>query len=179
MFYSSTNLKKPYSFLLSIIDPMCIITCFLTIVNYWPRLLDGEKKGEDKVKQFYVSSRLSNSGNVRQVATELIKRSFVQTYDWTMNSNITSIKELEKIGVEEFNGIQAANFLVLLTPAGKSSYIEMGIALASNVRVYVHSFDKDILSLEETSSFYQLPKVKVVVGDLNQLIEYIVNDQCD
>lgn len=126
---------------------------------------------------FYVSSRLSNSDNVRLVATELINRSFVQTYDWTKNSNITTMEQLEKIGLEEFDGIQAADFLVLLTPAGKSSYIEMGIALASKT-VYVHSFDNKILLLEETSSFYQLPNVKVVVGDLRQLTDFIVNDQC-
>ncbi|MBP1042929.1 hypothetical protein I6N95_18090 [Vagococcus sp. BWB3-3] len=129
------------------------------------------------LKKFYVSSRFANVERVRKVSTKLIKIGCIQTYDWTKIESVTSIKQLEKIGNEEFQGIQKANFLVLLTPAGKSSYIEMGIALASNVRVYVHSFDDTLLSLEETSSFYQLANVRVVVGDLDFLVDYIVQDQ--
>lgn len=126
---------------------------------------------------FYLSSRFSNTTNVKKVATDLLNLNFSQTYDWTTISQVTSMEQLKTIGKEELKGIQAADFLVLLTPAGKSSHVEMGIALASNLRVYVHSFDSNILSMEETSVFYHLPNVTIVVGDLKDLIDYIVVDQ--
>ena len=54
---------------------------------------------------------------------------YEQTYDWTQNNRASSLEALQKIGLLEKKAVIEADFLIVLTPAGKGSHIELGMAI--------------------------------------------------
>ncbi|KAB7672024.1 hypothetical protein [Bacillus sp. B1-b2] len=50
------------------------------------------------METFYVASSFKNIDKVRYVSRELIKKGYIQTYDWTQNERAMTMESLEEIG---------------------------------------------------------------------------------
>ncbi|WP_027409126.1 nucleoside 2-deoxyribosyltransferase [Anoxybacteroides tepidamans] len=124
--------------------------------------------------KFYIASSFVNKEAVRVCARRLIERGFTQTYDWTENERASTIEQLLKVGEEERQAVMAADFFVILLPAGKGSHVELGIALASGKRVYMYSPDEEIYDPTTTATFYHLPEVQKFVGTLDAFVEQLI-----
>ncbi|CDQ40022.1 MULTISPECIES: hypothetical protein [Virgibacillus] len=89
--------------------------------------------------KFYVASSFKNIDKVRYVSEQLKNKGYIHTYDWTKNKRASTFKELKQIGQKEKNAVIESDFIVILLPAGKSSHIELGIALGLNKKVILYS----------------------------------------
>lgn len=129
------------------------------------------------MKKFYVASSFKNIDMVRLVSKRLVEKGFIHTYDWTRNERASTIEALKEIGLEEKNAVLAADFIIVLLPAGKGSHIEFGIALGQQKRIYLYSPNEDINNFETTSTFYHLSAVKILTGTIDELIGEVTKDQ--
>ncbi|WP_246055221.1 nucleoside 2-deoxyribosyltransferase [Pseudalkalibacillus caeni] len=128
---------------------------------------------QEKNIKFYIASSFKNIDNVRYVNRKLQEKGFIQTYDWTINENVTSLEELQAIGRLEKEAILEADFVVVLLPAGKGSHIELGIALGTGKKIYLYSPNKEIDNIETTSTFYHLEEVEKYIGTVDGLLNFI------
>lgn len=124
--------------------------------------------------KFYIASSFANKDKVREAASLLKQAGHVQTYDWTANLRASSVKELEVYGTLEKKAVLEADFTIVLLPAGKGSHIELGMALGQGKRVYLLSEAEELFDFEVTSTFYYLPEVCILVGELSGNIESIL-----
>lgn len=129
------------------------------------------------MKKFYVASSFKNIDMVRLVSKRLVEKGFIHTYDWMRNERASTIEALKEIGLEEKNAVLAADFIIVLLPAGKGSHIEFGIALGQQKRIYLYSPNEDINNFETTSTFYHLSAVKILTGTIDELIGEVTKDQ--
>ncbi len=124
--------------------------------------------------KFYIASSFANKEKVREAAHFLKEAGHVQTYDWTANLRASSIEELELYGILEKKAVLEADFIIVLLPAGKGSHIELGMALGQGKTVYLLSETEELFIIEETSTFYYLPEVRILVGELGDNMESIL-----
>ncbi|KAB8138086.1 group-specific protein [Gracilibacillus oryzae] len=120
--------------------------------------------------KFYIASGFKNIENVRHVSDKLKDAGFIQTYDWTQNQRATTIEDLKEIGTLEKNAVMEADFFIILLPAGKSSHIELGMALGLGKRIYLYSENAEYNHFETTSTFYHLPEVNRYNGSIDGLV---------
>ncbi|MFJ7973699.1 nucleoside 2-deoxyribosyltransferase [Psychrobacillus sp. NPDC096389] len=123
--------------------------------------------------KFYIASSLKNIDQVRYVSKRLINKGFIHTYDWTVNENLTTLKELKAIGQKEKNAVIEADFVIVLLPGGKGSHVELGIAMGNNKKIYLYSPDKEVDNIETTSTFYHLPEIEKCFGTIDELVDII------
>ncbi|KMK75805.1 nucleoside 2-deoxyribosyltransferase [Alkalihalobacillus pseudalcaliphilus] len=126
--------------------------------------------------KFYIASSFSNMNKVRELSSRLKEIGYEQTYDWTQNNRASSLEALQKIGLLEKKAVIEADFLIVLTPAGKGSHIELGMAIGAEIPVYLYSEDGRINNFHETSTFYHLPEVNQVIGDFEKIIDKVQVD---
>ena len=131
------------------------------------------------MKRFYVASSFSNIVNVRCLAQTLECKGYINTYDWTQNAsardaNPVTLADLCSIGQHEKDAALSADVVVILLPGGKSTHVELGIAIARGKRTILHSPDDFINNLETTSTFYHLPELEKCYGSLDDLVDMIV-----
>jgi nucleoside 2-deoxyribosyltransferase len=120
--------------------------------------------------KFYIASSRRNKEIVRYVARKLEQEGFTHIYDWTQNTAVDSYDELKQIGEEEIEAVKAADFLVLLMPAGVGSHVELGVALGLGKRVYLYTADHDLFEINKTSTFYFVKGVHKFVGFIENFI---------
>lgn len=121
--------------------------------------------------RFYVASSFENQNMVRYVSQKLTLEGFTLTYDWTMNQRAVEPNTLHAIGEQEKNAVQNSDIFILLLPAGKSSHVELGIALGLGKLVYIYSPEK--IDLETASTFYYVNGVNRFFGDIDRFISMI------
>ena len=131
------------------------------------------------MKRFYVASSFKNIVNVRYVAQTLESKGYVNTYDWTQNASerdagTVTVGDLRSIGQHERDAVMGADVVVILLPGGKSTHVELGIAIAQGRRTILHSPDEVINNLETSSTFYHLPELEKCHGTLDDLLAMIV-----
>ncbi|MFD3449281.1 hypothetical protein ACFDTO_32415 [Microbacteriaceae bacterium 4G12] len=124
--------------------------------------------------KYYIASSFGNINTVREVEAHLNEKGFIQTYDWTKNERANTLKDLMEIGEQEKQAVQESDFLIVLSPAGKGSHIEFGIALGLGKPIYLYSTHTDILDFETTSTFYHVKGVHPYVGDLSAFIDFVL-----
>lgn len=107
----------------------------------------------------------------------MLEKGFIHTYDWTRDERASTNEALKEIGLEEKNAVLAADFTIVLLPAGKGSHIEFGIALDQQKRIYLYLPNKDVNYFETTSTFYHLSGVKILTGTIDELIGEVTKDQ--
>ena len=128
---------------------------------------------------FYISSRLSNVDQVRHVASLLKRNGWTQTCDWTDFdfSAEDSSDTLQMIGERDYDGIQAADIVIVLTPQGRGTHIELGMAIALGKKVYIYHRDDFYFKCNDTTcAFYWLPQVKQVTGEIDSVITAVLRE---
>lgn len=126
---------------------------------------------------FYIASSLRNVEQVRELAHELKRKGYIHTYDWTQLQQDGSLESLAIIGEKEKEGVENADFLVILLPAGKGSHVELGLALGLEKRVYLYSPTEEIYEYDKTSAFYHIESVKRFVGSMDSFKEYLTEQE--
>jgi nucleoside 2-deoxyribosyltransferase len=126
------------------------------------------------MRKFYVASSFKNIETVRLVSKQLIKKGYIQTYDWTKNERASTLQDLKEIGQAEKIAVMEADFIIVLLPAGRGSHIEMGIALGQGKEIYLYSPNDEVNNFETTSTFYHLPQVEKCIGTIDELINYVI-----
>lgn len=124
--------------------------------------------------KFYIASRFTNQELVKKLSCHLTKFGHEQTYDWTQNIRAESFEDLSAIGQLEKNAVSDCDAFFILLPGGKGSHIELGLALAGEKKVYLFS-ESDVFSdVSASTTFYHLPEVERVIGNLEDLVEIVV-----
>ena len=128
--------------------------------------------------KFYISSRLNNSSQVSQVANRLKDAGWIHTCDWTIFDCPSDTPHgLDDIAKREWDGIQAADVLIVLTPEGRGTHIELGMAIALKKRIYLYHIDDTYFKCDDaTCAFYWLPEVTQLSGELDKAIEVILQE---
>lgn len=99
------------------------------------------------------------------------------TYDWTAHGSIkeTDIETLEDIGQKEADGVKNADIVIVLTPQGRGTHVELGMAIASNKTVYIQYEDEKYFKCDDnTSTFYWLPNVIQFTGNIYELAKKLL-----
>ncbi|PZT54703.1 group-specific protein [Paenibacillus silvae] len=123
--------------------------------------------------KFYIASSFRNITAVQTTANQLKLNGFIQSYDWTENQNVNSLKDLREIGYLEKNAILNSDIFIIMLPAGKGAHVELGIALGAMKKIYLYSQTNEMNEIETTSTFYQLDEVKRIIGTIDELLKTI------
>ena len=124
--------------------------------------------------KFYIASKLENYEQVQSLAGQLKAFGWEHTYDWTTHGSIkeTDVETLKAVGQKELDGVKCADIVIVLTPQGRGTHVELGIAVALNKTVYIHHEDDKYFKCDDnTSAFYWLPGVKHFAGSVEELAE--------
>lgn len=131
---------------------------------------------------FYISSRLHNADQVRHVASLLKQNGWTHTCDWTEFDSppVDTPDNLRVIGEREYDGVRTADVVIVLTPQGRGTHVELGMAIALGKSVFVYHVDDTYFKCDEnTSAFYWLPQVKRLTGEIDSAIEVILRKCTD
>jgi len=129
--------------------------------------------------KFYIASKLRNYEQVQRLARLLTLLGWEHTYDWTALCSIKEIdvKTLKSIGQKEFDGVKNADVVIVLTPQGTGTHVELGMAIALNKIVYIcHEDDTYFQCGDSTCAFYWLSNVRHFVGSIEELAKKIRAD---
>lgn len=107
--------------------------------------------------KFYIATSLSRAKDHNFVRDHLLARGHVLTYDWTHHGSVktTTLEMLNRVAHKEFEGVGAADFVVVLLPGGFGTHVEIGAAIAFGKKVVIHSEDKEVfMPSDKTNAFY-------------------------
>ncbi len=144
---------------------------------FWVRVFWSHEEAV-VVKRFYVASRFSNIESVRYVGQTLESRGYTNTYDWTqdasrLETSPPTVAEMRSIAKREKDAVLSADVVVILLPGGKSTHVELGMAIAQGKKTILHSQD-GFDNLDATSTFYHLPELEKCSGPLDDVVDMIV-----
>lgn len=129
--------------------------------------------------KFYIASKLENFEQVQYLRDMLNKQGWTHTYDWTQHGSVKTVSTeiLKEVAEKEFQGVADADVVIVLTPQGRGTHVELGIALALGKKVFIwHENDKYFKGTDDTSSFYWLSNVKRLNGTIEDLIRIVTTE---
>lgn len=127
--------------------------------------------------KFYIASKLENCEQVQYLRDRLKEYGWIHTYDWTQHGSVKSIstEKLREVALKELQGIVDADIVIMLTPQGRGTHVELGMALALNKNVFIwHENDKYFKCTDDTSTFYWLPNVNRFCGTIDDFKEDLI-----
>ena len=130
--------------------------------------------------KFYIASKLENHAQVSYLADKLKSAGWTHTYDWTGHGSTkeSSIETLKEIGRMEYSGVKEADVVIILTPQGRGTHTELGMAIAFNKRIYLcHADDTYFHCDDNTSAFYWLPQVKQLAGSIDDVVNMLLKEE--
>jgi nucleoside 2-deoxyribosyltransferase len=128
--------------------------------------------------KFYIASKLENYAQVQYLSDKLKSAGWEHTYNWAvhLSAKESNIELLREIGQKEFNAVKDADVIIVLTPQGRGTHIELGMAIAFNKQIYLcHTDDKYFQCDDNTSIFYWLPQVKQFIGSIDDIVCELLN----
>tara|TARA_Y100000034_G_scaffold136791_1_gene215803 strand:- start:1470 stop:1868 length:399 start_codon:yes stop_codon:yes gene_type:complete len=88
--------------------------------------------------RFYIASRLADELYAKEIASVLKGRGHEQTYDWTAHGSMQhSPDKWADTAAAELAGVAAADVVVVVTPGGRGTHVELGAALALGKKVLI------------------------------------------
>ncbi|UTH15073.1 nucleoside 2-deoxyribosyltransferase [Macrococcus epidermidis] len=124
--------------------------------------------------KYYIASSFANKEIVNQTINSLNNLGFINTYNWTLNEKADNKLKLKTIGIEELNAVKDADILIAILPGGKGTHIEMGIAIGCNKPVLIAYFNKELISVDNSATFYHLDKVKHILVTKENIVDKLV-----
>lgn len=128
--------------------------------------------------KFYIASKLENYMQVRDLAGKLKAAGWEHTYDWTEQGpvKVTDRETVASIAKKEFEGVSDSDMVIVLTPQGRGTHTEFGMAIALNKTVFLCHSDHTYFKCDDnTSSFYFLPGVIRLIGDTEEIAAAVLN----
>lgn len=96
--------------------------------------------------RFYVASRLANLEAVRELIKGLTDLGHNVTHDWTrygLKRRESDPEHRARIADYQMKGVVVAGFVVVLTPCGFNTHVELGAALACGIPVILVGTQED------------------------------------
>ncbi len=112
--------------------------------------------------KYYIATSLSRMAAHNRVRDALTTLGHAISYDWTLHGNVKCVSKerLREVAILELDGISRADFVVVLLPGGNGTHVELGFAIASGKRVFLHTEDPAVFELgPQTKAFYHHPDV--------------------
>lgn len=128
--------------------------------------------------KYYIATSLTRAKHHNAIRDALNPDKFQLTYDWTEHGNIksTSQDRLNTVAMNESQGISQADILIVLLPGGFGTHVEIGLGIAANKTVIIHSEDAQVfLPCEKTCAFYHHDQVFQISCQLESLPARIDN----
>ncbi len=135
--------------------------------------------------KYYIATSTDRIVFHNQIRDELKKLGHEITYDWTAHGSVrhTTKEKLQMVAHAEFEGILAADFVLVLLPGGKGTHAELGFSLGSRKKVFIHSEDRAAFEIgPQACAFYhhadvvQLSCPIALVVEALQLSHYTERD---
>ena len=107
--------------------------------------------------KFYIASSLVNYEQVRDLSRLLRNAGWEHTFDWTLYCPVkeNDAETLMSVGEKEYEGIRQSDVVIILTPQGRGTHIELGMAIALNKIIYLCHHDDTYFKCDKnTSTFY-------------------------
>lgn len=124
--------------------------------------------------RYYIATKLERASVHNEVRDRLREFGHTLTYDWTVHGSVKNegAERIRAVAVAETQGVLAANYVVVLLPGGRGTHTELGMAIASGKRVFLHARNADDFFGydERTCAFYHHPLVTQVTGPLPIII---------
>lgn len=120
---------------------------------------------------FYIASKLENEKEVRKLAAILKSWGHRHTYDWTAHGAVyrddakpeENAQACAEVAEKEMNGVRTADVVIVLTPGGRGTHAELGMALALGKRVIMAGLERHLAGSDgRPCAFYHHPLVKHV-----------------
>ena len=127
--------------------------------------------------KFYIGSKLENYEQVSYLSDRLRKAGWIHTYDWTIHGSVkeVSVERLKEVAQLEYNGIKEADVVIILTPQGRGTHTELGIAIALNKQIYLCHTDNTYFKCDDnTSAFYWLNSVTQVTKNIDEIADMLI-----
>lgn len=124
--------------------------------------------------KYYIASSFANKEIVNQTIKSLNNLGFINTYNWTLNEKADNKLKLKKIGLEELNAVKDADILIAILPGGKGTHIEIGIALGCNKTIIIAYFNEELVSIENSATFYHHENVKLILVTEENIVDELV-----
>ena len=122
--------------------------------------------------KFYIASSLKNYEQVRDLSGRLKHAGWEHTYDWTMHCPVKEIdlETLKSFGEKECEGIRQSDVVIILTPQGRGTHTEFGMAIALSKKIYLCHHDDTYFKCDDnTSTFYWLSQVNQIIGNTEDI----------
>ncbi|MDI3235779.1 group-specific protein [Exiguobacterium antarcticum] len=126
---------------------------------------------------FYTASSFRNIEIVQFINDQLIKQGHHLTYDWTQSERVDTPSALQRIGQLELDAVRASDCLILVLPAGKGSHVELGIAIATQIPVFLCMLDPTSWAGLEASTFYHIGDITPCIGAPEDWVQTILNSK--
>ena len=129
-----------------------------------------------KTKTFYIATGLDHAAEHNVVRDAMIREGYKITHDWTATGGSAQAQgpaAIREAALAEMRGVLTADVVIVLLPGGRGTHTELGMAIAAQRMVVVHSPNaKDLSTAPDgnTCCFYHLPGVyHAQVTDLSLL----------
>jgi nucleoside 2-deoxyribosyltransferase len=110
----------------------------------------------------YIATGYSNKAEHNAVRDECLRYGLELTHDWTLKTHKLPLTPhaWRTIAKAEKQGVLRAELIIVLLPGGMGTHTELGMALACDIPVLIHTTDDDVYyTRNETVPFYQLANV--------------------
>lgn len=109
--------------------------------------------------KFYIASRFGNKEEVRKIIEFLRERGHDVSMDWTVHESIKpfekNMERAKRYAIEDIDGVRDCDVFILISDeAGTGMYIELGVAIALDKRIFV------VGEHTERTIFYFHPKIQ-------------------
>lgn len=132
------------------------------------------------MNKFYIATSLSRAKEHNIVRDILLLKKWEITYDWTLHGSVkkTSFERLKDVGLKMTQGVLEADVVIVLLPGGKGTHTELGMAIAKNKRIVIHSPSNNCFSLcNETIAFYHQKNILQFTGLLTDIADVLENEK--
>ncbi len=122
--------------------------------------------------KYYIATSLSRAAEHNLIRDSLKSLEHELSYDWTHHGSVKSVsfERLQEVAILELNGVMESDFVVVLLPGGNGTHLELGVALANNKKIFLHSEDPSLFELgPQTNAFYHHPNLTRLSCPLNHL----------
>lgn len=125
---------------------------------------------------YYIATSLSRASAHNFVRDALKMFGHELCYDWTLHGSVKSVSKerLREVAISELKGVLEADFVIGLLPGGNGTHLELGFAIASGKKVFLHSEDPALFELgPQTNAFYHHPAVSCFSCPLTDVAGFV------
>ena len=124
----------------------------------------------------YIATSLKRMHAHGMIKKSLLDAGHTITYDWTTHGSVkhVSLERLQEVAEVELKGIKDADAVVVLLPGGKGTHSELGIAIALEKPLIIHSETPSPFELgEENCAYYNLEGIQRIHCPLEEFAEKV------